>query len=65
MKNKRLPREPNSSTEASWRLPSPVPISDPSPYHLQLIFATGKSRLTRSGARHRPMPGRVVDRPCA
>ncbi len=35
-------------------------ISVPSPYHLTLIPAAGKSRLTRSGARHRPFPGRVV-----
>src|SRR5262249_7219448 len=40
--------------------PSSVGISVPSPYHLQLIVAAGKSRLTRSGARHRPLPGRVV-----
>src|SRR5262249_17940606 len=53
-------REPMSSTEARCSLPSPVGISVPSPYHLQLIFAAGKSRLTRSGARHRPFPGRVV-----
>ena len=33
----------------------------PSPYHLVLIFRAGKSRLTRSGARQRPFPGRVVD----
>src|SRR5262249_14319447 len=53
-------REPMSSTEARCSLPSPVGISVPSPYHLQLIFAAGKSRLTRSGARHRPFPGPVV-----
>ena len=35
-------------------------ISVPSPYHLTLIFPAGKSRLTRSGAFHRPFPGRVV-----
>ena len=34
----------------------------PSPYHLRLICCAGKSRLTRSGARQRPFPGRVVDR---
>src|SRR5262249_41015403 len=49
-----------SSTEARCSLPSSVGISVPSPYHLQLIVAAGKSRLTRSGARHRPLPGRVV-----
>jgi hypothetical protein len=38
-----------------------VQISVPSPYHLRLICAAGKSRRTRSGARHRPLPGRVVD----
>ena len=32
----------------------------PSPYHLRLIAAAPKSRLTRSGARQRPFPGRVV-----
>ena len=32
----------------------------PSPYHFWLILAAGKSRLTRSGACHRPRPGRVV-----
>ncbi len=31
-------REPMSSTEARCSLPSPVGISVPSPYHLQLIF---------------------------
>jgi len=41
-------------------LPSSVSISVPSPYHLTLMAAAGKSRLTRSGARHRPFPGRVV-----
>ena len=35
-------------------------ISVPSPYHLRLTSCAGKSRLTRSGARHRPLPGRVV-----
>jgi hypothetical protein len=34
----------------------------PSPYHFWLIFCAGKSRLTRSGARQRPFPCRVVDR---
>ena len=38
-------------------LPSSVAISVPSPYHLRLICVAGKSRLTRSGARHRPLPG--------
>jgi hypothetical protein len=33
----------------------------PSPYHLRLTCSAGKSRLTRSGARQRPFPGRVVD----
>jgi hypothetical protein len=32
----------------------------PSPNHLRLIFSAGKSRFTRSGARQRPFPGRVV-----
>jgi len=32
----------------------------PSPNHFWLTFAALKSRLTRSGARHRPLPGRVV-----
>jgi len=41
-------------------LPSPVPVPVPSPYRLTLMAAAGKSRLTRSGARHRPFPGRVV-----
>ncbi len=41
-------------------MPSPVTISVPSPYHFWLILPAGKSRLTRSGARHRPLPGRVV-----
>ncbi len=35
-------------------------ISVSSPYYFRLIPATGKSRLTRSGARHR-RPGPVVD----
>jgi hypothetical protein len=34
----------------------------PSPYHLRFTCRAGKSRLTRSGARQRPFPGRVVDR---
>jgi hypothetical protein len=50
-----------SKTEARCSLPSPVPISVPSPYHLRLILPAAKSRLTRSWARHRPFPGRVVD----
>ena len=41
-------------------MPSPVSISVPSPYHFWLIPAAGKFRLTRSGARHRPFPGRVL-----
>ena len=41
-------------------LPSSVQISVPSPYHFWLIFSAGKSRLIRSGARHRPFPGRVA-----
>ena len=41
-------------------MPSPVGISVPSPYHLRLIPAAGKSRFTRYGARHRPFPCRVV-----
>ena len=53
-------REATSSTEARWSLPSPVGISVPSPYYLTLTYCAGKSRLTRSGARHRPLPGRVV-----
>src|SRR6266566_5270033 len=51
-----------SRTEARWSLPSPVGICVPSPYHLTLIFCAGKSRLTRSGARHRPFPARVAAR---
>jgi hypothetical protein len=46
--------------KARWSLPSSVQISVPSPYHLTLTSAAGKSRRTRSGARHRPLPGRVV-----
>jgi len=49
-----------SSTDARCSLPSPVLISVPSPYHLVLTAAAGKSRFTRSGARHRPFPGRVL-----
>src|SRR4030095_15042321 len=49
-----------SSTESRYSTPSPVGISVPSPYHFWLILAAGKSRLTRSGARHRPLPRRVV-----
>jgi hypothetical protein len=49
-----------SSTLARCSLPSSVQIPVPSPYHLQLIPAAPKSRLTRSGARHRPFPGRVA-----
>jgi hypothetical protein len=48
-----------SSTESRISLPSPVTISVPSPYHRWLIPGTGNLRLTRSGARHRPFPGRV------
>jgi hypothetical protein len=50
-----------SITEARYSLPSPVGISVPSPYHLRLSCRAGKSRLTRSGARQRPFPGRVAD----
>jgi hypothetical protein len=39
-----------------------VRIWVPSPYHLRFSCVAGKSRRTRSGARHRPLPGRVVDR---
>jgi len=42
-------------------LPSPVAISVPSPYHFRLTAGVPKFRFTRSGARHRPLPGRVVD----
>jgi hypothetical protein len=55
-------REATSRTETRWSLPSPVRISVPSPNHLRLICWAGKSRLTRSGARQRPVPGRVVER---
>jgi hypothetical protein len=48
-----------SSTLSRCSLPSPVGISVPSPYHLRLTAAAPKSRRTRSGARHRPFPGRV------
>jgi len=41
-------------------LPSPVAISVPSPYHLWFSRAAGNWRRTRSGARQRPRPGRVV-----
>lgn len=34
----------------------------PSPYHLRFSAGAEKSRPTRSGARHRPRPGRVVCR---
>jgi hypothetical protein len=53
-------REPMSSTEAKCSLPCPVGISVPSPYHFWLIPSAAKSRFTRSGARQRPLPGRVV-----
>ena len=32
----------------------------PSPYHLRLTVSAANVRPTRSGARHRPFPGRVV-----
>ena len=48
-----------SSTLARYSLPWPVTISVPSPNHFWLIFPAPKSRFTRSGARHRPFPGRV------
>jgi hypothetical protein len=51
-------REAMSSTEARYSLPSSVQISVPSPYHLRFTCCAGKSRLTRSGARQRPFPGR-------
>lgn len=50
-----------SSTLSKSSLPSPVGIAVPSPYHLWLIRSAPKSRLTRFGARQRPLPGRVVD----
>ena len=53
-------RDPMSNTEARCSLPSSVTISVPSPYHLRFTVAAGKSRPIRSGARHRPRPGRVV-----
>jgi creatinine amidohydrolase len=53
-------REATSRTEARWSLPSPAGISVPSPYHFWLVSCAGKSRRTRSGARQRPLPGRVV-----
>ena len=49
-----------SSTDARCSLPSAVTISVPSPYHFTLTAAAANERLTRSGARHRPFPGRVV-----
>jgi len=54
-------REGASSTLAKNRLPSPVTISVPSPNHFRLTAPARKSRPTRSGARHRPFPGRVAD----
>jgi hypothetical protein len=38
-----------------------VGSSVPSPYHFWFSLLAGKSRLTRSGARQRPFPGRVAD----
>jgi hypothetical protein len=49
-----------SSTLSRYSLPSPVLTSVPSPYHRRLIPSAAKLRLTRSGARHRPLPGRVL-----
>jgi len=37
-----------------------VSISVPAPNHFWLSWPAAKSRLIRSGARHRPFPGRVV-----
>jgi hypothetical protein len=52
-------RERTSSTLASCNLPSAVSISVPSPNQRWLIRRAVKSRLTRSGACQRPLPGRV------
>ena len=51
-----------SNTLARCSLPSPVTISVPSPYHVRLSPSAANRRPTRSGARHRPLPGRVVCR---
>jgi hypothetical protein len=48
-----------SSTESRYSLPSPVAISVPSPYHRRLTPSAANLRFTRSGARQRPLPGRV------
>jgi len=48
-----------SSTLSRCSLPSPVTISVPSPYHRRLMPSAVNFRFTRSGARHRPRPGRV------
>ena len=51
-----------SRTEARYSLPSSVVISVPSPNHFWFTACAVKSRPTRSGARHRSLPGRVSDR---
>ena len=48
-----------SSTLSRYSLPSPVGISVPSPYQRRLMPSAANLRLTWSGARHRPFPGRV------
>jgi hypothetical protein len=53
-------REPMSSTDARCSLPSSVGISVPSPYHSRFSALAGKSRPIRSGARHLPVPDRVL-----
>ena len=51
-----------SRTESRYSFPSPVGISVPSPYHFWLTPDAANFRFTRSSARHRPFPRRVVPR---
>jgi hypothetical protein len=58
--NPTIRRDAASSTLSRYSLPSSVSISVPSPYHLRFTWSAAKSRPIRSGARHRPLPCRVV-----